>query len=167
MSVDLRLSFLLIQRFQNWVRNVRENPKVLSTSPSQTAAAHSELWTEFHKTLRCNSVSQSKPPTADISNSYQGTPPQFHSFFRDETGGRAKFSPADFPRRETHVLNGVQCGYRQSSWEVGCSPHRYRFHWSCSGSHLYGVTNPGQNRFYRKSHSAAQLCFPLRPFPHT
>ena len=82
-----------------------------------------------------------------------------------ETGGRAKISPADFPRRETHFLNGVQCGFRWSSWEVGCSPCRYRFHPSCSGSHFYGVTHPGQEQVLQEEPQRSSAVFSFASIP--
>lgn len=171
MSVDWRLSFLLIQKFQKWDRNVRENLKVLSNSHSQTAAASvscelsfirhlgvtqfhklaSHGWhTDWHQQLLPNDTS----------------PVLLLSLISER---RAKFSTADFPRGETHFLYKAQCEFRwyflgsQSLWiQVRISPE------AVPGSHFYpGLLTLDMNRFYRKNHNAVQLCFPLCPFPHT
>lgn len=145
MSVDWRLSFLLIQKFQKWDRNVRENLKVLSNSHSQTAAASvscelsfirhlgvtqfhklaSHGWhTDWHQQLLPNDTS----------------PVLLLSLISER---RAKFSTADFPRGETHFLYKAQCEFRwyflgsQSLWiQVRISPE------AVPGSHFYWVYSP-------------------------
>lgn len=82
-------------------RSVRENPSVLSTSPSRDGSS-GEFWVEFHKILRCNSVSQTKPPTADTLLTSATRPADTSPFpllplSREQ---RAKVSLADFPRTQ-------------------------------------------------------------------
>lgn len=171
MSVDLRLSFLLIQRFQKWDRNLRETPKVLLTSCFLVVSSD-EFWTEFHKTFRCNSISQTVPPTADMlltsaTPLSDTSPVPLLPLIRKR---RAMFSPSDFLRRDAYLLNGVQHVFRwwyflgsKLLWiPAQISPE------AVGGRHFYvGLLTLDMNRFYRKIHNAAQLCFPLRPFPHT
>lgn len=172
MSVDWTLSFLFIQRFQKWDRNVKENPKVRSTSPlSQTAAPVSSERsfirhlgvTQFHK--------QSLPRLTRYWHQQlqRVTPPQFHSFLRSGRK-RAKFSLAALPRRETQSFKWAVAWLR---WYFPGNKllfeSRHKFPWRLSQGDISspGLLSPGTNRFCRKSHSAAQLCFSLRPFPHT
>lgn len=64
-----------------------------------------ELWTEFHKTPRCNSVSQREPPTADtlLTSAALASDTSPVPLLPPRSGRkRAKFSLADLPRRETH-----------------------------------------------------------------
>jgi hypothetical protein len=75
------------------------------------------FWIEFHKTLRCNSVSQTKPPTVDTPLTSATLPRDTspaHSFHVRERG--ARFSPVDFLRKR--VLKWGSLDSHGTSWEV-------------------------------------------------
>lgn len=129
-----------------------------------------EFCTEFPKTLRCNSVSQTEPPTADtlltsaIPPSDTTRVPFLPPSGRGQPSSLWQISPGE--RRTFHTgYGGDSDGI---SWEVSCFESRHKFHWRLGeGDAAPGLLTLAVNRFDRKSHNAAQLCFPLRPFPHT
>lgn len=76
-----------------------------STSPLPDSSS-GELWTEFHKTPRCNSISQTEPPTADISK-----PTQWHlptsTPSSDQRDTEQSFPWHIFPEERHTFLKGV------------------------------------------------------------
>lgn len=143
-------------------------PRVLSTSPLPDSSSGA-FWVKFHKTLRCNSVSQTEPPTVDTpltSATLQRDTSPAHSFLPSER--KAKFSQKDFPRRDTFLKWGQPglpryfLGGELALKAARISPQ------AVLGKPFYpGLLTRHMNRFNRKSQKAARLCFPLRPFPHT
>lgn len=173
MSISLKFSLLWTQRCPNWERDVREkNPqKFFPLPPPQTAAPVSSEPSFIRHLLRCNSVSQTKPPTADTpltSAVLPTTPPRFHSFLCEGRAEQSKGLTDTFSQKKDTFPRRSNVD-SETSWEVKLlwnqaqtsPPAVWRSHFSPDW-----LTQP-MNRFYRKSHNAAQLCFPLSPFPHT
>lgn len=138
--------------------------------PSQDGSS-GEFWTEFPKTLTCNSVSQTEPPTADtlLTSATLPSDTSPDPLLPPSRGGGPSSLEQIFPHKGTHFANEAQCGFRwyslgskllwvqaQISLEAGWGRH-----------FSLGLLTLDVNRFHRKSHNAAQLCFPLSPFPHT
>lgn len=152
MSVVSKLSCL----FNSKVPKVRQQvegisgvcslpPPLLLSQPGSSG----EFCTEFPKTLRCNSVSQTEPPTADTlltsaippSDTHPGSIP---SSIRERT---AKFS-SRFPReRDASSPHGVWGRFRRYFLGSKLLESRHKFHWRLGEgdvAHVVpGFTHPG------------------------
>lgn len=131
MSVDLRLSFFLIQRFQKQDRNVRVNPEVLSTSLSKTAARWSSELSFLRHLLRCNLVSQTSLPRlthrllTDISNLNGVTPPTLTPSSHQWEESKLLIGRF-FPEEKLIFKRGYSVG-SDTSWEVNGFESRHQF----------------------------------------
>lgn len=135
MSIGLRLSFLLIPRIQKWDRSRKENSEARFPSPRfpspLLAGSSGEFWTEFPKTLRCNSVSQTEPPTADtlLTSATLLRDTSRVPLLSRHQGEDIRVVFSRFSQEIDTVFNwGYRLDLDGVSWEVSCFESRDKFH---------------------------------------
>lgn len=136
-----------------------------SCLPPYPDGSSGAFWVKFHKTLRCNSVSQTEPPTVDTpltSTTLPRDTSPAHSFpsGRGEPGSlwqifSEKTSKTGQPGLPRYFLGGEPTLNPGTNFTQGCLRKTF----------LPRSTHWHRNRFNRKSQKAAWLCFPLLSIP--